>query len=180
MRIISGCRRGHKLHEFLGEDIRPTTDRVKESLFNLIFEFIGPEAHVLDLFGGSGALGFEAASRGCKKTFIVDKAQASIDVIKQNLSELRLEDRVEVVHSDAFEFLQRTQERFDIIFLDPPYNKGFVLPIVKSIFSNEVLSQGGIIVIETDSTDLPEGLPEVELIKQRKYGRTYVSIFCRR
>jgi len=176
MRIISGIKKGAKLIEFSGEDIRPTTDRVKESLFNLIQEFVA-DANVLDLFAGSGALCFEAISRGAKHGVCTDKAKESVAVILKNRDKLDFSDLVEVINIDAEGYLSRTSDKFDIIFMDPPYNKGFIEPALQQIVKRDILTDGGIIVVESDSPDeiiLPAGL---KAIKERRYGRTNVTVF---
>lgn len=178
MRIISGTRRGQKLFEFEGMDIRPTTDRVRESLFNLIQNFV-PEAKVLDLFGGSGALSLEALSRGAVYAVICDIDKRSLELIKRNAAALRFEDRLDIVECSAERYCSGTQEKFDIIFLDPPYNKGYINPIITAILSSDILSPDGIIVLESDNTDEHGAFDGLEILKQRKYGRTYITVYQR-
>lgn len=178
MRIISGTRRGQKLSEFGGMDIRPTTDRVRESLFNLICDYVR-DARVLDLFGGSGALSFEALSRGAKSSVIVDIDSRSLDVIKQNAEKLRFLGEVKVLNKSAEAYLSECKESFDLIFLDPPYNKGFIAPIINSIIEKDILSKDGIIVLESDNSDEHGEFSGLEILKQRKYGRTYITIYQR-
>lgn len=177
MRIIAGSRKGHKLHDFDGMDIRPTTDRVKESIFNLIQEYI-QDAECLDLFGGSGALGFEALSRGAKECTIVDIDQRSIDVIKKNSDSLALPG-VSIVREDAMRYLEKTDKKFSVIFLDPPYNKGFIAPVIKAICERDILSDEGIVMLESDFSDEHSEFGGLEIIKQRKYGRSYVTVYQR-
>lgn len=176
LRIISGTRRGRKLFEFDGMDIRPTTDRVRESLFNLIQDYIA-EARVLDLFGGSGALSFEALSRGAKSVVICDIDKRSLELIKKNAVALRFEDKVTVVAQAAEQYTKGTREKFDVIFLDPPYNKGYISPILSAITQGDILSDNGIIVLESDNTDEHGEVYGLDILKQRKYGRTYITIY---
>ena len=178
MRIISGARRGQKLIEFDGDSIRPTTDRVRESLFNLIQEYIY-DSVVLDLFAGSGALSFEALSRGAKNAVLTDISEGSIGVIKENCERLRFADQATVIKSPAEDFIKKTTKKFDIIFLDPPYNKGFIIPIISAIMEYGILSDEGIIVLESDSIDDHGEIDGLEILKQRKYGRTFVTIYKR-
>lgn len=178
MRIISGARRGQKLIEFAGQDIRPTTDRVRESLFNLIQEYLY-NASVLDLFAGSGALSFEALSRGAVSAVLTDISADSVKVIEQNRERLRFNGEAEVIKCSAEEYIKRTTKKFDIIFLDPPYNKGFIMPIIAEIIKNDILAEGGIIVLESDSIDDHGEMEGLSIIKQRKYGRTFVTIYQR-
>lgn len=175
MRIISGIKRGYKLIEFSGQDIRPTTDRVKESMFNLIQEYV-PEACVLDLFGGSGALTFEAISRGAKSGTIVDIDKNSISVINKNLDALGFSS-VKVLNCDAVNFIKTTKDKFSMIFLDPPYNRGFIVPIIESIVENNILTDDGIIVLESDFSDEHSEFSGLSILKQRKYGRSFVTVY---
>ncbi len=177
MRIIAGKRKGHKLFGFEGQDIRPTTDRVKESLFNLIQDYI-PGAKALDLFGGSGALSFEALSRGAESAVCVDSDSRSVEVINKNAEALNF-DNLKVVKGDAMDFLNSCINRFSVIFLDPPYNKGFIKPIIEKIIEAEVLEKGGIIALESDFSDEHSDFFGLEIIKQKKYGRTYITIYQR-
>lgn len=177
MRIIAGSKRGHKLFEFEGQKIRPTTDRVKESVFNLIQEFV-PESMVLDLFGGSGALTFEALSRGAASAVCVDIDAESIAVIKKNADALGFEN-LEIVNTDALRFLETSKRQFSVIFLDPPYNKGFIGPVIGKIVEKGLLFEDGIIVLESDFSDEHSEFSGLNIIKQRKYGRSYVTIYQR-
>lgn len=176
MRIISGTRRGHKLIEFEGEDIRPTTDRVKESVFNLIQDYIA-DAVVLDMFSGSGALSFEALSRGASRAVCIDMDKRSLDVIKQNALNLRFEDKCDIVNASCFDYMAKSKEKFDVIFLDPPYNKGLIEPVLEGISKNGLLSENGIIVLESDGTDYRDETDGLFILKQRRYGRTYITVY---
>ncbi len=178
MRIISGMRRGHKLAEFDGTDIRPTTDRVRESLFNLISQYVNG-AKVLDLFGGSGALSLEAISRGAQKGVICDIDQRAIKLITYNTEQLRFADKMQIHNKSAKQFLDENKDAFDIIFLDPPYNKGIIGPIIEQIVKTKALARDGIIVLESDNTDEHDEFDGLEILKQRKYGRTYITVYKR-
>lgn len=176
MRIISGTRRGQKLFEFDGMDIRPTTDRVRESLFNLIQDFVYG-AKTLDLFGGSGALSFEALSRGAVNSVICDIDKRSLELINKNACTLRFDTQIAVLQKSAEHFIKETKDKFDIIFLDPPYNKGYIGPVISLITEKNILSEDGIIVLESDNTDEHGEFKGLEVLKQRKYGRTYVTVY---
>lgn len=178
MRIISGKCRGHKLAEFDTMDIRPTTDRVRESLFNLISDYV-MDASVLDLFGGSGALSLEALSRGAFSSAICDIDQRAIKLINHNAENLRLCDKLKVLNKSAEQFLDENKDSFDIIFLDPPYNKGIIAPIMEKIVNKNALSKDGIIVLESDNTDEHGDFSGLEVLKQRRYGRTYITVYKR-
>ena len=179
MRIISGTMRGRKLISLKGDSIRPTTDRVRESIFNLIMDFVR-DAVCLDLFGGSGALSLEAISRGAKKSTIIDKAKSSVDVIKQNIELTGFGDKTVVRCEDSMEFLKNDDQKFDIIFLDPPYNRGFVAPVIDLIVKKNLLTDEGIIVLESDFSDEHGEFYGLEMLKQRRYGRTFVTIYKKR
>lgn len=176
MRIISGSRRGHKLLEFTGQDVRPTTDRVKESVFNIIQGFI-PDARVLDMFCGSGALSFEALSRGAASAVCTDTDARSIDIIRKNASALKFDDKCEILNMSCFDYVSRPHGSFDVIFLDPPYNKGLIEPVLKAIVDNDVLSDDGIIMLESDNTDFHGECRGLTVYRQRRYGRTFITIY---
>lgn len=178
MRIISGKKKGAKLIEFKGEGIRPTTDRVKESLFNLIQEFV-LDANVLDLFAGSGALCFEAISRGARHGVCTDISNDSIAVIRKNLDKLGFLNEVSVIKIGAEDYLRNTTDKFDIIFMDPPYNKGFIEPALEIIVSGDILSDCGIVVVESDSPDEVVPCTGLAVLKMRQYGRTNVTVFTK-
>lgn len=178
MRIISGIRRGHKLLEFEGMDVRPTTDRVRESIFNIIQGYVA-DARVLDMFSGSGALSLEAVSRGARNAVCIDADKRSIDIINKNIKALRFEDKCRVLNMSCFDFAKSAKEEFDLIFLDPPYNKGYIEPALRAIHENGLLSKEGIAVLESDSTDFKGEADGLSVMKQRKYGRTYITIYKR-
>ena len=161
---------------FEGSSIRPTTDRVKESVFNLIQDFI-PGARVLDMFGGSGALSLEALSRGALSATVIDADKNSVGVIKKNIELTSFEEETKVLCQKAESFAEASKESFDIIFLDPPYNKGFVVPILSTISKRGMLSENGIAVLESDYRDDHGEIEGLEILKQRKYGRTYITVY---
>ncbi len=180
LRVISGIAKGHKLKTLKGDNTRPTSDRVKESLFNIIAPFI-EGATVLDLFSGSGSLGIEALSRGAKKAILVDKSVESVDIIRENLNNTKLNDFAKVLNNEykqAINLLVSHNEKFDLIFLDPPYNKGIVDDSIILLQQNELFLSGAIIVCETQ---VDEKLPDVEgfLEKrdERKYGDTKLTFY---
>lgn len=130
MRVITGTARGRVLRTLEGEDVRPTTDRVKEAVFSIIqFEIEG--RRVLDLFAGSGQLGIEALSRGAASATFVDMSKDSLSAVKYNLEHTKLGDNAKVVQTDALSFLKLTKDKFDIVFLDPPYASSLVVDSMK-------------------------------------------------
>ena len=177
MRVISGIRRGLKLDSLDGLDTRPTLDRVKESIFSMIFEIPGG-ARVLDLFAGSGGMGIEALSRGSEFAVFVDRNAAACNVVRANLKKCGFESKASVINSDCFRYLEnagKSGERFDIIFLDPPYALGLLDDTLKKIHDLELLNQDGIVVVEfDDNTDVD--IRNYKLLKSKRYGRVCVNI----
>lgn len=178
MRVISGTARGKKLESLSGTDTRPTTDRVKESVFNLIMPYI-EDAEVLDAFAGSGALGIEALSRGSASCVFLDNNPSAMQIVRQNLVGTRLSDKAKTAVQAAEDFLRSTAQTFDLIFLDPPYDSGVYAPILSLIERRGLLKDGGVISVEMRA-DMP--LPETKglrILKDRKYGKTRIYIVCR-
>ena len=172
MRVIAGLAKGHQLFAPEGEDTRPTLDRVKESVFSILYPYL-KDAVVLDLFAGTGGLGIEALSRGASYADFVDNGKKAYDCIIRNLRKTRLEERAKV-HFTAFEkYLKVTDKKYDIVFLDPPYNKGIEDKVFEDI--SRVLNENSIVVLETEYVaGLYDGF---EIIKQAKYGRVYITLY---
>ncbi|MCG6935691.1 MAG: 16S rRNA (guanine(966)-N(2))-methyltransferase RsmD [Proteobacteria bacterium] len=157
LRIIGGQYRGRKLHFPDTEGLRPTPDRVRETLFNWLQPVIGG-AHCLDLFAGSGALGLEAISRGAGRVVLVDKHPAVVRQLRDNLALLGAE-RAEVIQADARSFLDGPREQFEVVFLDPPYQADLLVPCIEQLEQNDWLTAQAWIYVETPANqDLP-GLP---------------------
>ena len=174
MRVISGKYRGLVLAEFNGKDIRPTADRVKESLFNILaFKITG--ARVLDLFCGSGSLGIECLSRGAKFVHFNDISPASIAVLNKNLSRLRGE-KYSVSTGDWAECLKRQKEKFDIVFVDPPYADDCGIRAVEELAARKLIYSGGVAVYERDRP-FSGTVDGMEVTDERKYGKTYLTFF---
>lgn len=184
MRVISGMARGTKLYSLEGNNTRPTLDRVKESLFNIIGMKIR-DSIVLDLFSGSGAIGIEAASRGAQKVILCDKSKDAINIINKNIEKTRLKENTIVINSDYKEALKKANCTYDIIYIDPPYATNLVKDSVEEILKNEYLKDSGIIIIETDEEErINKELDEIEnknidIYDKRKYGRV-ILIFLRK
>lgn len=180
MRVISGTAKGKKLKSPSDETVRPTLDRVKENLFNII-GFDIRDSVVLDLFAGSGALGIEALSRGAKRCYFVDNDKRSIELVRHNLKETRLEENAIVLMSDAEHVIERlaTQgEKFDYIFIDPPYCQGIVQKILKQLEKCNIMQEEGFVIIETDRAEkLPDQITDLYKTKEREYSSTRISIF---
>ena len=143
MRVITGKCRGRKLLEPVGKDVRPTTDQVKEALFNII-QFDVEGRKVLDLFAGTGQLGIEALSRGAAECVFVDSSRDSVRLVQENLRRCGLTARV--VQCDSLGFL-RSGEKFDLVFIDPPYGSGLDAQAMEAVKAFDILSKGGIMII---------------------------------
>lgn len=178
MRIIAGTRRGLKLFEFEGADVRPTTDRVRESMFNLIQDFVR-DSVVLDLFGGSGALSLEALSRGADRAVVTDIDARSVGLIRRNAEKAGFLDRMEILNESAASYLNRTAQKFHVVFLDPPYNQGLIRPTLELISKRDILAEEGIAVLERDSGDESGDIMGLAVLKQKKYGRSCITIYHR-
>lgn len=177
MRIISGKHRGRKLVTLEGMDVtRPTSDRVKEALFNILNNKM-TEANILDMFAGSGALGLEAISRGAKQCVFIDISDKAINVIKKNISLCKEENVVRVINSDYKIALEKLKNiKFDVVFIDPPYLKN--MEVSALTYVNDLLNEDAVVVVETDETDdIPEEVLNLEKYDARKYGRTIISFF---
>ena len=175
MRVIAGRYRGLVLAEFAGNDIRPTADRVKESLFNiLMFRMAG--ARVLDLFCGSGSLGIECLSRGAAHVCFNDISPASIAVLRRNLAKLKGEESYSVTTLGYSECLNSQRGKFDIIFVDPPYAQEIGLRSLEIIARKGLLADGGVAIYERDRAFVGEvqGLKQTD---ERRYGKTYLTFF---
>lgn len=177
MRVIAGKARGITLKTPEGMATRPTIDRVKEALFSVI-QFDIPGSSVLDLFGGTGQLGIEALSRGAKHAVFVDQQEAACKLIRENLRRTKCTEDGSVVHGDYLAFLNGCKEKFDIIFLDPPYAEVFLETALKRITEIDILRSGGIIVAERplgkELPDAPEGFLRS---RDYKYGKVVVTLF---
>ena len=171
MRIISGKYKGKKLDGFNLFGTRPTMDRVKESLFGMIQDYVKGSC-VLDLFAGSGALGLEAVSNGASRCFLVDNNIEAINKIKLNSKDF-VED-LNIIHIDYKRFLKETSEKFDIIFLDPPYRADLLDKALRIIEQRDLLNDGGIVICEYEI-----GSPHTNLclIKEKSYGLKKIKIF---
>ena len=179
MRVISGKNRGTKLYTLEGLETRPTLDRVKESLFNII-NFDIPNCVFLDLFAGSGAIGIEAASRGAKKVVMCEKSKEAINVINKNLDKTRLKDEVKLFNEDFEKCISKLQEKFDIIYLDPPYKTDYAFKAVNLLLEKQLIKEETIIIIETDieqnvKTELEK--LKIKEIDEKKYGRASLLFY---
>ncbi len=174
MRVITGSRRGRKLLTLEGDAVRPTTDKVKESVFNII-QFDLEDAVILDLFAGSGQLGIEALSRGARSAVFVDSSNKSLAVVEENLKITDFRDVSKTVRADALDYLDRVIEKYDIAFLDPPYKAGLMEEAIKRV--KDHINPNGVIVCETGSEELlPENF-EGFTSKRYKYGKIALTVY---
>lgn len=175
MRVITGIARGRRLDTLEGEDVRPTTDRVKEAIFSVI-QFETEGRRFLDLFAGSGQMGIEAISRGAKEACFVDSSKKSVAAIKRNLKSTKFELQSKVFQMDFHSFLAMNQDEFDIVFLDPPYKTGLLQEALESVV--ECVKDTGVIIAENPlDEELAESYGEFMLDRKYRYGKIKVSIY---
>ena len=177
MRVISGKCRGTHLMAPEGMETRPTTDRIKETLFNMI-AFDLPECQFLDLFSGSGAIGIESLSRGAKRAVFVDQGEKALRCIRENLEKTRLKESAEVLACSAEEAVKRLGQKkdtFDIIFMDPPYALEGIDQIINGIAEYGLLKEEGYIILERSTKSIVNLPQDLVLWKEKKYKTTTLS-----
>ncbi len=175
MRVIAGDLKGRRLEAVPGKQTRPTSDKVKEAAFQIMGPFFYG-GRCLDLFAGSGSLGIEAISRGMDYAVFIDKQSKAIHTIYKNIKAMKIEEQTEVARMDAFRALRITAKNkadFDLIIVDPPYEKLDYTKLLNEIIEQELLSDGGMIYCEHDpSADLPENVDDLQITRQINYGQT--------
>lgn len=180
MRVVAGEYGGRRLKAVPGMKTRPTTDKVKEAMFNIIGPYL-EGGQVLDLFAGSGGLSIEAVSRGADHATLVDRQYQAIKTIHENLSVTKEEDKFTVLKGDAYKMLNKLakqEQGFDYVFLDPPYKKQQILELMEQLKKLRLLNTDALIICETDQVaDLPEELADFELIKKADYGITELTFY---
>lgn len=177
MRVITGTARGRKLGELKGMDTRPTTDQVKESMFNILqFDIEG--RRVLDLFAGTGQLGIEALSRGAASCTFVDQRREAVNLIRSNLKLCALSERARVVQGEALGYLSMAREQYHLIFLDPPYHMDLLENAIKKIAEIDILTENGIIICESPAEKV---LPELDAPyrkgREYRYGKIKLTVY---
>lgn len=180
VRVISGSARGLKLNTPGDDRVRPTTDRVKESMFNIVQDWVY-DSQVLDLFAGSGALGIEALSRGASQAVFCDNSLDSIKIIKSNIEKARVADRSQIVSGDfkrCLRDMEAKNQSFDMIFVDPPYYKGLFEEVLDTIRSCKILKKDGIVIVEHDAKRPIGQVEGLEVYKEKKYGITMLTFYC--
>ena len=179
MRIITGSAKGIQLKTPTGLSTRPTTDRVKESLFGIL-GYLVEDARVLDVFAGTGNLSLESLSRGASSAIAIDKSANCQRIIRENAVKTKLDDRITVLKGDGLRYLAQYAsegKQFDLIFADPPYEQGFVEKVVASVDTSHVLADGGVLVTEHSKKEMIDeaSLTKLEIRRQERYGETVVS-----
>ena len=180
VRVISGSARGLKLNTPGDDRVRPTTDRVKESMFNIVQDWVY-DSQVLDLFAGSGALGIEALSRGASQAVFCDNSLDSIKIIKSNIEKAKVVDRSQIVSGDfkrCLRDMEAKNQSFDMIFVDPPYYKGLFEEVLDTIRSCKILKKDGIVIVEHDAKSPIGQVEGLEVYKEKKYGITMLTFYC--
>jgi len=182
LRVISGNRKGHRLKGPKNKKIRPTEDRIKESLFNILGP-INPDALVLDLFAGSGSIGIEFLSRGAKKAYFVDISSASISLIKENLQNTKLMEKATVMKRDSIRAIKCFKDkstRFDYIYIDPPFREDkLIFDALEVIDNTNILADKGIIIIEHwEGLGFEDKYLGYKNIDCRKYGSKSITFFA--
>ena len=177
MRVISGKAKGRKLLTLGGDEVRPTTDRVKEAMFSIL-HFRLPNAAVLDLFAGSGQLGIEAISRGAKICTFVDNSREAQKIQLQNLKSTKLNKNSRVIFADGLSFLKAATDKYDIIILDPPYKTDLILKSLQLVSKN--LTDSGMVICEhLNLLEMPENFQNLSLQKQYRYGKIILTTYCK-
>lgn len=175
MRVIAGNARGRKLQTLEGRDIRPTTDKVKSAIFSSI-HFVLPDTNVLDLFAGSGQLGIEAWSRGAAHVTFVDQSANAIAIIQQNIQTVGCTNQCQVHTMEALSFLKSNSQKFDIVFLDPPYRQNILQDIIPHL-SSAVCDDGLVICEHETELIMPETIGNFQKEKDKKYGHTSTTTY---
>lgn len=178
MRIVGGKYRSRVLASFDGDDVRPTSDRAREALFNILYtRVVG--ARVLDLFAGSGAVGIECLSRGAKEVVFNDFSKESVAIVKKNLATLKIDSReAQVKQGDFLACLECAREPFDIIFIDPPYKYDYGVQALQKIAQKGLLTEDGVAIYERDRA-FEDDILGLEKFDERRYGKAYLSFFRR-
>jgi 16S rRNA (guanine966-N2)-methyltransferase len=183
MRIIAGSAKGTRLKMVPGSHVRPTADRVKESLFSVIGPFFDG-GRVLDLFAGTGSLGLEAVSRGMDEGILIDQSEVSLRVVKENAIRCRLEDRIRLMRKDARAALKqfsKQNKQFDLIFLDPPYQEQLLTPVLSILYQQEIVATQGIVVVEhPPSVQLTIQHNILSIFRELSYGDTTLTLLHRK
>ena len=180
MRIIAGKAKGRKLLSPPSMETRPTLDSLKEAMFSSIQNYI-LDSYVLDMFSGTGSLGLEAASRGAKEVYLIDRSKDAYPILKKNVETLKFEDFCTTLNMDSYDALKSLASKnkvFDIIFIDPPYCKDMIPEAIKIVKEKNLLNEDGIIVTKIDTMEeIYQGYEDIKLLKSKKYGNTTICFY---
>ena len=175
MRVTTGLARGRNLEAPRGMDTRPSSDMTKQAVFNIIQNYVEGSTF-LDLFAGSGQMGIEALSRGAKHAVFVDSDARAIESVQNNLKHCDLSDKAKIAKMDAESFLQSTSNRFDLVFMDPPYQQKLVDKVLNQV--SQHMSEGGIIICETQrDEELPQAAGKYTVSKTYLYGKAKITVY---
>ena len=181
MRVLSGKYKGKKLVSSIDNSIRPTTNKIKEYIFNILQDYC-QDKFVADIFSGSGSLGIESLSRDSKHVVFIDNSVTSAKVLKNNLKDLNIDSKYfQIVINDAEKFSAQSSKKFDLIFMDPPFHYPPLNELLISIFRNNILIENGILVVEHEiSNPVNFDIDLFEIFKQKKIGRSLISFIINR
>lgn len=181
MRIITGTLKGRRLKSPKTYDIRPTSDKVKEAIFDMLQPWLAGDFVCMDVFAGSGNMGLEAISRGASRVFFSDASRESLSLVRENINICGVKDQCVLLSGDYKQNIARVHEKINIFFLDPPYADKFLLPALDAIEEADNLAEGGVVVCEHSHKEfLPEEYGNYTAIRSRKYGAIGVTIYEKR
>ncbi len=180
MRVIAGELRGRRLKSPKTNDVRPTSDKVKEAVFSMLYPLLGEGYIAMDVFAGSGSMGIEAISRGASRVYFSDDSRESLALVRENLSICGVTERAVLLSGDFRQNIRRVKESVDVFFLDPPYAAGYILPALREIDMAGNIAPGGYAVCEHSHKEaLPEEVSGFKAIRDRKYGAISVTVYQR-
>jgi 16S rRNA (guanine(966)-N(2))-methyltransferase RsmD len=177
MRVIAGSAKGRKLQTLEGMDVRPTTDKVKEAIFSSV-QFDLYDASVLDLFSGSGQMGIEALSRGAQRAVFVDMSAKSLQITRENIASVQMQDRAVCVQADSRDFLTTDPSQYHIAFLDPPYRKDLIQAVLPLLVEH-MISGGKVICEHETELQLPDQVASLSVKKRYRYGKIHVTVYIK-
>ncbi|MBQ4371701.1 MAG: 16S rRNA (guanine(966)-N(2))-methyltransferase RsmD [Firmicutes bacterium] len=180
MRVIAGELKGRRLRSPEGRDVRPTTDKVKEAVFSMLLPYMEEGFTAIDLFAGSGGLGIEAISRGAGLVYFSDSSRDSIALVKENLAHCNVLEKGVLLLGDFKSNIKRIRGRADVVFMDPPYADGFLLPALDALDARDSVAPGGAVVCEhSKREELPDEYAGFRKVRDRLYGSIAVTIYER-
>ena len=180
LRIVSGEFGSRRIKSLESNDTRPTTEQVREAIFNRLGQYF-EQGRLLDLFAGSGAVGFEALSRGMEQVTLADKNRAAVNIIKENAKTLKVENRCEIITGDYKQVLMRLTGQYDYVFIDPPYAMDVAEKIFSTLKNQDLLKENAWVIVETRKEKVFEDTYDnLEKVKEAVYGISRVTYFCKK